>query len=98
MFQRRRLIVASIGMVMFLAGTMVGRGQQSRPDFVIEVTADPAGTLTARCLSGCQFQSSRQISPERFSTTLSDTISTACPTGCKTMFNGVVVRRERGTN
>ena len=96
MFTRRRVLVASVGIMLFVAGSFIGRAQQhSRPDFVITVTVDPAGTLTAECLTGCQFQWTRPVSPERFASGVTGKLIEPCPIGCKANFNGIVVRQDK---
>ena len=99
MSRYRRMIVISIGILIFIAGTMIGRAQQKPPDFVITTaTAEQTGILTASCVRGCQLQWSKPISPERFATGLSNTVTFPCPTGCKETLNGVVVRQEKRAN
>jgi len=99
MFKRRSMLFAAIGVLIFVAGALAGRAQQSRPDFMITVaTGEQTGILTATCISGCQLQWSKQIAPERVAMGVSDTVTFPCPTGCKTTLNGMVVRGRQKAN
>jgi hypothetical protein len=100
MFTYRSMFFASIGVLIFFAGTLIGRAQQPRrPDFEITVSA-PAATITVACVHGCQLQRSEPIDNElRRSITLTDSITSTCPgTGCKWSFSGIVVGLQKGTH
>jgi hypothetical protein len=97
MFTRRFVAFPLIGKVIFVAGALVGRAQQQRPqpDFVIDITA-PGGTMTAECRSGCKLQVSRPIGVERYSYTVTEKYTDICPgaehTACKHALFGVISR------
>lgn len=100
MVTRRSLRFVFAGVLIFIAGTLVGRAQPSSPDFEIRVTA-PVGTATATCLRGCQFQQIDQTGLERWSESLADTINSTCPgapgTLCTWVFRGVIGRSQNAT-
>jgi len=93
-FKHHFMLFASIGALIFVAGTLIGRAQQPRPDF--EITVDAPGTITATCIHGCQLQWSKPIAPERVTTGLTDTMTYPCPGGCKVTLFGIVVRGRAG--
>ena len=103
MITRRHIVLVLFGIVIFMAGTIVGhaRQQRQRPDFVIEITA-PSGTMTAECRSGCQFQITRPAGPGRSSDSISATDAENCPglqnTACEYTLSGLISRRTVASN
>jgi hypothetical protein len=102
MFKHQRMLVATVGVLIFVAGTLIGRAQQPRlhTDFDISITA-PTGTITVACLRVCQFQRVEPLGNNRRSITLTDTITSTCPgadgTTCKWGFSGIMLPGQKLT-
>jgi hypothetical protein len=102
MLKHHSVLFASIGVLIFVAGTLIGRAQQPRmhADFDISITA-PTGTITVACLRGCEFQRSEPLGNNRRGITLTDTITSTCPgaegTTCKWGFSGIMVPGQKVT-
>jgi len=101
MLKHRSVLFASIGVLIFVAGTLIGRAQQPRSDF--EITVEAPGTMTATCVHGCQFNWSKPIGNDlRSIIGRTDTISFGCPgaegTVCKTTLSGIVVPLQKRTS
>ena len=99
MLKHRSMLFAFIGVLIFVAGTLIGRAQQRKSDFEIDVST-PTGPITVACIRGCQLQWSNPIDNDlRRSIGVTDTITYSCPgTGCKTRLSGIVVPLQKITN
>ena len=91
----RRIAFVFIGIVIFVAGTLIGRAAQvPRSDFEIELTESPGLGMKATCVRGCQFIQSRPIDADlRRSIELMDTMNLPCRLGCKALLVGTIVRQ-----
>jgi hypothetical protein len=94
MFKRRFAALGLIGLLIFVAGALVGRAQQQRqePDFVIDISPS-SGSMTAECRTGCKLQVVLPAGPERQSYTITEKYTYTCPgTNYKYAVRGLISR------
>jgi len=98
MFKHRRVLFVGMAALVFLVGTLVGRGQAPPTDFLVTVDVD-GRTLTATCVRGCEFQ---RLTPivvgERNLVDYVTTVTSPCPGGCKATLSGIVVPPRRSAH
>jgi hypothetical protein len=93
---KRRFVVVAVGVMIFVAGALVGRAQRQRPDFMIKITA-PVGPMQAECQYGCRFQKTQFLDKGRSTDGVADTISQVCQGTAGTMCSYTLYGLKYGT-
>src|SRR5262245_50999695 len=98
MFKHRRVLFLSTAVLIFLAGTLIGRGQAPPSDFRVSIAVD-GETITMTCVRGCEIQRLTPIiAGERNLVDYVTTMTGPCPGGCIAAFNGIIVPPKRSAH